>query len=99
MAKLDWTKAKRRQTTTDRTTPDRADRWLERHQPKPEPRSRVEFSGARQPHRQRKHKPEDPNGIWIVVGADAPSNKTGSRIVHHFRTRAAAHAAGFGWAT
>lgn len=38
----------------------------------------------------------DPDGYWIVVGADR--SPTGERQVHHFKTLEAAHKAGFPWA-
>lgn len=42
---------------------------------------------------------DDPDLIWIVVGANSPTNTTpGTRQVHCFRTVKEAHAAGFTWA-
>jgi hypothetical protein len=36
--------------------------------------------------------------VVIVIGSDSPSNRTGKRVVHQFRSLMAAHAAGFTWA-
>lgn len=43
-------------------------------------------------------KPTQDEEVVFVIGADAPSNKTGQRIVRTFPNLAAAHRAGFTWA-
>jgi hypothetical protein len=42
--------------------------------------------------------PPSDNDICIVVGAHAPSSKTGERQTYRFRTVAEAHRGGFPWA-
>lgn len=97
MSKFDWSKARRRSGRADRDGPDAADRWLAKHDRSHQAPPRVPFN--RTPYKQRKHAPTNPDGIWITVGADNPNNSTpGIRQVHHFKTRAEAHAAGFTWA-
>lgn len=92
MARLNWDKARRDRLLTDpelRTWKDRRADLILSTPVKPVKREQQKRGVRRVRSSSRRSTHPD---VWIV------SHATGKRVVHHYKTLAAAHAAGFNWA-
>lgn len=100
MTKLNWSRARRYQPNDDHQRLERAaDQLLRQHGETPAYGAKPQRLINKARKKANYPRPTTSHGeVCIVIGANAPGNKTEERIVRIFSNPAAAHKAGFTWA-